>query len=54
LCSARFIFSVGLSQTTAFLWLAMWPALPYRGPNNALLMQTAIWRCGTGDAGQMK
>lgn len=42
-------FSVGLSQTSAFLWLAMWPALPYRGPNNALLMQTAIWRCGTDE-----
>ncbi len=46
LCSARFIFSVCLSQASAFLWPAIWPALRYRGPNNALLMQTAIWRCG--------
>lgn len=42
LCSARFIFSVCLSQASAFLWPAMWPALRYRGPNNALLTQTAI------------
>jgi hypothetical protein len=49
LCSARFIFSVCLSQASAFLWPAMWPALRYRGPNNALLMQTAIWRCGTDE-----
>jgi hypothetical protein len=30
LCSARFIFSVGLSEASAFLWPAMWPALRYR------------------------
>src|SRR5271165_7033056 len=34
LCSARFIFSVGLSKASAFLWPAMSPALRYRGPNN--------------------
>ena len=32
LCSARFIFSVCLSQAPAFLWPAMSPALRYRGP----------------------
>src|SRR5271169_6061557 len=32
LCSARFIFSVCLSQVSAFLWPAMSPALRYRGP----------------------
>jgi len=47
LCSARFIFLVGPSQASAFLWPAMWQALGYLGPNNALLTQTAIWRCGT-------
>jgi hypothetical protein len=42
LCSARFIFSACLSQASAFLWPAMWLALRYRGPNNALLTQTAM------------
>src|SRR5215468_3942839 len=42
LCSARFIFLAGLSQASVFPWPAMWPALRYRGPNNALLTQTAI------------
>jgi len=42
LCSARSIGSVRLSQAPALLWPAMWPALRYRGPNNALLMQIAI------------
>src|SRR6266852_4217855 len=32
LCSARSIFSVRLSQASAFLWPAMSPALRYRGP----------------------
>jgi len=32
----------------------MWPALRYVGPNNALVTQTAIWRCEAGDAGQTK
>jgi hypothetical protein len=40
-------------EASALLWPAMWPALRYRGPNHALLMQTAILRCGTGDAGEM-
>jgi hypothetical protein len=34
LCSASFIFSVCLSQASAFLWPAMSPALRYRGPNS--------------------
>ena len=33
LCSARFISSVRLLRASAFLWLAMWPALRYRGPS---------------------
>jgi hypothetical protein len=37
LCSARFTFSVCLSQASAFPWPAMSPALRYRGPNNVLL-----------------
>src|SRR5258708_4757447 len=56
LCSARSIFLVGLSQASAFLWPAMWPALRYRAPNNALLMPNSNMemrdRRGTGDAGQ--
>jgi hypothetical protein len=45
---------VCLSQASAFLWPAMWPALRYRGPNNALLMQTPNMemrdgRCGTDE-----
>src|SRR5216684_2049994 len=32
LCNARSIFSVCLSQVSAFLWPAMSPALRYRGP----------------------
>jgi hypothetical protein len=52
LCSARFTFSVGLSEASAFLWPAMWPALRSRGSENALLMPTARWRCGTGDSGR--
>jgi hypothetical protein len=35
LCSARSIFSVCLSQASAFLWPATSPALRYRGPNDA-------------------
>src|SRR5271157_5026282 len=38
LCSARFIGSVRPSQGSAFLWLAISPALRCRGPNNALLL----------------
>jgi hypothetical protein len=47
LCKVYFL--VGRSPASAFLWPAMWPALRSRGPNNALLMQTAIWRCGTDE-----
>ena len=36
-CSARFIFSVCLSQASAFLWPAMSQVLRYRGPSDALL-----------------
>jgi len=36
LCFARFIFSVRLSQASAFLWPAISSALRYRGPNDAL------------------
>jgi hypothetical protein len=45
LCKVYFL--VGLSQASAFLWPAMWSALRYRGPNNALMIQTA-----NGDAGR--
>jgi hypothetical protein len=46
-CSARFIFSVRLSQASAFLWLAISPALRYRGPNKAL-QSTHNLRFATG------